>query len=232
MNSHDPFFFWTIVPPVLEGKEEEVQALVAELDKLAPQLAEAEHADLPPEVMEQANDLMAGIEARSADKCKLAGAPLVGARKEFTKLAKESFEEDGYKEAGYTLAQYKALLKESPDCEKCRAAEQYGHEALDPCEITPFFVTEIVRDPDVVEKVQYEMEPEEMLELAEDLKLVIENKGFSETDDFSSHEYLEALVRFLTTWAQRGCRVEPTFLDALEEGHEHDESCGCCKDEE
>jgi hypothetical protein len=81
------------------------------------------------------------------------------------------------------------------------------------------FIEELVRDPTIIEKVQFEMEPPAMLELADDLQRVLDNGDFSTVrpesagDEFEPKEYLVGMVRFLRVWAERGCRLSPAFFD-------------------
>ena len=224
-HEHDPFFFWTVEPPVREGRELEAANLSRQLNEIAERTGDKEPTPADEERFEA---LLAELNECMADKCELAGAKRMKTRADFDKVAKEVYDEE-VEESDLSLAEFKEMFADQPDCENCVALLPYSHDDVDPCETTPMFIQELVRDPAVIEKVQFEMEPAAMLELADDLQRVIDNDSFSKEkpedagDEFEAREYLVGMVRFLRTWAERGCRLSPAFFDVAcecEEGAE------------
>jgi hypothetical protein len=226
-HEHDEeqdFFFWTVEPPVREGKELEAANLTRQLSEIAERTGDD---DPTPEDEERFETLLGELHACMADKCDLAGAKRMKTRPDFDEVARRVFDEE-VEESDLSFAEFKEMFAEQPDCENCSSLLPYSHDDVDPCETTPMFIQELVRDPAVIEKVQYEMEPAAMLELADDLQRVLDNNDFSDQrpedagDEFEPREYLVGMVRFLRTWAERDCRLSPAFFDV-----------GCdCDDEE
>lgn len=227
-NESDQFFFWTVEPPVRDGKELEAAGLSRQLTEIAERTGEN---DPTPEDEEAFEKLLGELHACMADKCDLAGAKRMKSRPDFDEVAKKVFEEE-VEESDLTFDEFKEMFADQPDCENCSSLLPYSHEDVDPCETTPMFIQELVRDPAVIEKVQYEMEPAAMLELADDLQRVIDNGSYSSEkpedsgDEFEPKEYLVGMVRFLRTWAERGCKLSPAFFD-MGDGCE----CEECADE-
>jgi hypothetical protein len=227
-HEHDhenEFFFWTVEPPVKEGRELEAANLSRQLNEIAERTGDNEPT---PEDEETFEKLLGELNACMADKCELVGARRMKDHPEFERIAKEVYDEE-VEESDLSLAEFKEMFADQPDCENCVALLPYSHDDVDPCETTPMFIQELVRDPAVIEKVQFEMEPAAMLELADDLQRVIDNDSFSKEkpedagDEFEAREYLVGMVRFLRTWAERGCRLSPAFFDVAcecEEGAE------------
>ena len=225
----DPFFFWALVPPVTAGKEDEVEAFAAELDGLGAKAEQGEDID-----EERVHELVASIEERSANKCALARAPLVGARPDFKAYAKEIYDEEAVVDEGTTLEEFEEMLSKEPDCEACEAAQIYGHPELDPCEITPMLLTEMLRDPALIEAIDYEMDGEGMIALADGLQGALDAGAFQLTVEsvegpFDPADYLKQTIRFLRTWGERGFHLAPIFLDPDEDDEcdDHGEGCGC-----
>jgi len=226
----DPFFFWALVPPVLPGKEDEVEALAGELDELGEAAEEGKEID-----EDRVHELVTAIEERSANKCRLAGAPLVGARADFKAYAKEIYDDEGVAEEGTSVAEFEEMLAGEPDCEACAAAQIYGHPDLDPCEITPMLLTEMLRDPEMIEHIEYEMDSDAMLALADELQGVLDAGTFklqveSVEGPFDPADYLKETIRFLRTWGERGFRLAPIFRDPDEDMDEHEHGEGCDHD--
>jgi|GEM_PF-5480085 len=211
----DQFFFWTVEPPVMDGKELEAAGLSRQLTEIAERTGDN---DPTPEDEEKFETLLGQLHACMADKCDLAGAKRMKARPDFDEVARKVFEEE-VEESDLTLEDFKEMFAEQPDCEKCSSLLPYSHEDVDPCETTPMFIEELVRDPAVIEKVQFEMEPAAMLELADDLQRILDDGSFSTEkpedagEEFEPKEYLVGMVRFLRTWAERGCKLSPAFFD-------------------
>lgn len=221
MANEDPFFFWAIVPPILKGEETAVEEAATALEVLAKKM---ESDEMPSgEDQDRIEELLETIENKSADKCQLAGAPKAHERDDFDVVAAEAYEDEGgEEELEEPFDEWVKMFRDASDCENCPKAQPYGHEGLDPCELTPMVLNELIRDPDVLEKVQYEMDTAAMKDLAGDLKRLVEADEFnktSELDDqeFDAKDYLEEMIRFLTFWSSKDCRVVPVFLDALEE---------------
>lgn len=218
-DEEQDFFFWTVEPPVREGKELEAANLTRQLSEIAERTGDDEPS---PEDEERFETLLGELHACMADKCDLAGARRMKTRPDFDEVARRVFDEE-VEESDLSFAEFKEMFAEQPDCENCSSLLPYSHDDVDPCETTPMFIQELVRDPAVIEKVQYEMEPAAMLELADDLQRVLDNNDFSDKrpedagDEFEPREYLVGMVRFLRTWAERDCKLSPAFFDVGEE---------------
>lgn len=225
-ENENPTFFWALVPPIQDGAEDEVAAHAARLNELVPQVEEAGD-DVPEALLDEVNGLLAAIEEKSSDKCELAGAPRMGDREDAEQVARHVFDNEEYEKEGYDFPSFLEEFKTAADCDHCALAlEAYGHEVLDPCELTPRHLEEIVRDPDVLEKVQFEMGPVDMAELALDLQRLLDDDQIAAHAELDARAYVETVIRFLKTWSDRECRLVPAFLDPEDDG-EHDCGCGC-----
>ncbi len=93
MAKEDPFFFWAIVPPILSGEEDAIEELAGKLEVLAKKM---EGEEMPSgEDQDKIEELLEAIEAKSADKCMLAGAPKAHERADFDVVSKEAYEDEG-----------------------------------------------------------------------------------------------------------------------------------------
>jgi hypothetical protein len=230
MSKDDPFFFWAIVPPILTGEEKAVEELAGKLEVLAKKM---ETEEMPSgEDQDKLEDLLEAIEGKSADKCMLAGAPKAHERADFDVVSKEAYEDEGGEaELDEPFEVWVKMFRDASDCENCPKAQIYGHEGLDPCELTPMVLNDLIRDVSVLEKVQYEMDTDGMADLAGELKRLVaadeyEKKSDLDEQDFDPKAYLEEMIRFLEFWSSKGCRVVPVFLDALEEEMDDDHDHG------
>jgi hypothetical protein len=230
-ENENPTFYWALVPPIQDGAEDEVAAHAARLNELVPKVEDAGE-EVPEALLDEINGLLAAIEEKSTDKCQLAVAPRMGDRGDAEQVARHVFDTEEYEKEGYDFPTFLKEFKTAADCDKCAMAQEaYGHEVLDPCEITPRHLEEVVRDPDVLEKVQFEMDPVDMAELAQDLQRLLDGDQIVSHPDLDARAYVTTMIAFLKKWSDQECRLVPAFLDDDDDSdHDSDHDCGCgCK---
>jgi len=200
---------WELVPLVKEDKRTLVEELAAEVLRLDAML------EMDPRNMSREDqELLVSLQQRMSEcvisPCEGAGAPHLSTRDNWREEALEAFAEC---ETGDALSQEEFLLYlgRQHDCSRCEGASANPGVSGLPCDYDLTPMRELLPDDSILEQTQFELEPAEMLRLAEELADRIARQNFATPTDPKAQAYLLDAVRFLRFWSAQGYGVAPAY---------------------
>jgi len=201
---------WELVPLVREDRRALVEELAEEILSLDAILEVA-----PERMTEDQQARLIQLQREMAEcvvsPCEAADAPLLSTRPDWTSEVRTAFENMPSND-GLCLREFVEMMDVQHDCSRCEGASLFPGVSGIPCEfdLTPLF--EILTRDTLLEQVQFEMEPDEMRLLADDLDRRLLCKAFCQLTDFDTESYLSDAVRFLRYWAHLGYGVAPAYV--------------------
>ena len=203
---------WELVPRVRIDKRREVEALAEEILALDT-LLQLAPSRLSVAQQEQLVDFQSRMAGCVTSPCEAAEAPLLGSRPGWDYDARDAFGELG-RPPELSIDEFTELIGKQHDCTLCNGAASHPGVSGIPCEFDLTPMAAVVSDERLGEQVQFELEPEEMLMLADDLHHVLVCRTFSDGEETDAVSYLEDAIRYLRFWAGLGFGVAPAYVKA------------------
>ena len=204
---------WELVPVVAEDRREEVEYIALEVLDLDAKL-EIAPGRMTPREEERLVELQRSMSSCVVSPCKAAGAPLISSRPGWQVEASRAFEELDKADA-VNLGDFLSYVGRLHDCSRCDGASRFPGVSGIPCDFDVESVLASLADG-LRDRLQFEMDQEEMLALANDLER-LHLEGLSGAGADSAVGVIEDMARFLRYWGGLGFGVAPAFVTAVDE---------------
>jgi len=198
---------WELVPRVKDEMCREVEEIAEEIlniDALVSNEAGGPNA----EQQLRLDELKQRMTGCILSPCDAAESPLLSSRPDWLKEAASTWESLPAA-AALPLRDFSDLFGRQHDCTRCQGASSFPGASGIPCELDLGPLLAMVSDEQIRDQVNYELSPDEMLALAQDLEALHKGRQYTTPDLVDPDEYLDDVVRFLRFWAGKGFGVAP-----------------------
>lgn len=220
---------WRLVYPIRPGHRDRVEEISVELTGL-----EAGRPGGAPPGGEQYDDLARELSELTIPPCEATDAPHVGDSPDWEQRILLEFHDGEHLEEPLDFADYATLRHGDYDCARCPYRTPYTSDDLDPCEMDATHLLSAVEDEAIIELALGDLEPPEMVDLAQRLDTLRRAGTFEPVEGANAADFLTKASLFLRFWATLGFSItaqldeapDPTAADLAEGGDpdEQDES--------